>query len=438
MEFSLLSPYTLAERVKSSALERRKEPKALVRRRASSLNCYLPEGTSAPHRRVTGALIEPDSPAMIHAAMTLASSLLHALGHGGVPARILISPARYSDKVLASYCGTLIKAALGEPTMDRISPLLVPYLLGGMTYKGVEDLAHRAAEVMEFFPEPQGKSTMARALSSVGFGADVPHMHNDADLDPDYVEPPRKRYNNLSYQQEFLLNLPPTDSYARLLIERGAYDATLRGSLSAVKVGIINTAEVLMDPAGGEMTVVSAKGRLSADSTPFTFGRAVRRVFEKPWLELDLSGEPESRNADLEILIARMIIQHLSHKVLKTDRLSATTLVGMSLVTGISIANWAEFAVYDLERRGETFITAETVEEVIAMVEVSPHYTCDQRLRAAALSLHHHNTDKLKWARRLQSPNRPLWSSNGAFYVNGIDLKGFHTYKHKPFSLSRD
>lgn len=440
MEFCVLSPFALKDLLRNPALERRlrEKPAGLVRRRASSLNCYLPDGTATPHRRVTGAHLDPDSPEMHRAAMTLASSLLHAVYEDGVPARILISPARYSDKVLANYCQSLAKRALGSPGLDLVSPLLVPYLLGGMTYKGVEDLAHRAMEVMEFFPEPLGKPVMARALGTVGFGVGIPHIHSDDRVDATYVEPAKKRYNNLSHAQEYLLDLPAGNSYARLLLDKGAYDAALRPALTAMKLEVLEEVDRLLSPHGGEMTPFAASKRLLFTPTEQMFNRAVRRVFEKPWMDLDLIGDNDSRDHDGEVLIARLIIQRLSHKVLKSEKLSATTLVGMSLLTGVSVANWAKFAVLDLSRRGETFITEETVRQVIEIAGVSPYFTCAGELEDAAMMLRYQDLNKAKWARRLQSPNRQLWSTRGTFYQNGLTVEGNATYKHKPFSLLSD
>lgn len=444
MEFKILTPYEFAElTAKSPSALRRKalrdRPMGTPPPRSHGLNCYVPDGQAQASRRVTGAHLDPDSPQMFHAAMTLAGSLLDALGHGGQPARILISPASYSDKVLAKYCQGLAKAAFGAPSLDLLSPALVPYLLGGITHKGVEELAHRALEVMEFFPEPLDKSKQARWMNLVGFGSMVPHIHVDS-TEATLYGAKKKTHSHLSHRQEYLLRLPVPGSYARHLIDRGAYDDLLCRTLTGFKAEILDEAQRLLDPAGGEMTEFAAKDRQSVElaDRSMLFARAVRRVFEKPWAELDLSGDNGDRFEDLEVLIARLIIQRLSHKVLKSDKLSATTLVGMSLLTGVSVANWAQFAVYDLRRRGETFLTADTLDEVVSIIEVSPHFNCEQELRGAAVELRYGDIDRAKWARRLQSPNRPLWSRNSKFYQNGIDLKGFPTYTHKPFSLSRD
>jgi hypothetical protein len=440
MEFSLVSPYQLKERLEKPILERLRNKKpAGTRSRRIGLNCYLPLGDSnlrASHR-ITGAHLDPDGPEMLHAAMTYAGTLLDALGHGSVGKRILIGPARYGDKVLTKYCETLIKAALGERTLDLVSPLLVSYLLGGIPISTLEELAWKAMDLMDFFPEPYVPTPLARALPIVGFGAQFPHLHVDECYDSSYEEP-GKKYAHLSLKQQYLLELPAAESYARLLINQGAYPATLRRTLTAMKLAVMAEATRLMDPEGGEMTEYAAQGRRPVLVDDIIFSRAVRRVFEKPWLELDLSGRNEDRISDAEVVTARLIIQRLNHKVLKSSKLSAVTLVGMSLLTGISVANWAEFAVYDLKRRGETFLTAETLDEVVEMLQVSPYFTCEQQLRGAATDLRYADLGKAKWARRLQSPNRPLWSGPGTFYVSGLNGKGLPVYRHKPFSLSSD
>jgi hypothetical protein len=439
MEFSLVSPYQLKAKLERPALERlRNKPPKASRHRAHSLNCYLPAGNESASHRVTGATIGADSDEMMHAAMTYAGSLLDALGLGSKPARILIGPARYGDKVLTAYCNVLIKAALGERGVDLVSPLLVSYLLGGIPISAVEELAHKAVDLMEFFPDPYvPNKQLARQLPILGFGAQFPHIHADECYDASYEEPPKK-YNHINFKQQYLLDLPASSSYARLLINQGAYPATLRRTLTAMKLEVMAEATRLMDPDGGEMTEFAARGRNDLVVDDVVFTRAVRRVFEKPWEDLDLKGTNEDRLHDAEVVTARLIIQRLNHKVLKTAKMSAVTFVGMSLLTGVSVANWAEFAVYDFRRRGETFITPEVIEEAIEMLQVSPHFKCEQQLRGAATELRYNHLAKAKWARRLQSPRAPLWSSNGTFYITGVLSQGGYTYRHKPFSLSSD
>jgi len=433
---------TLSARAVAERYAKRKPQK---KGRASYLACYVPpapdgelrEGADQASRLITGAHLDKDGPEMRAAANLFAGALLDAISSSSQPTRTLLGPAKYGDQVLEHYCSTLIRGALGKPGADVVSPALVPYLLGGVPLKTLEELCHRATEVMEFFPEPLSRYTLANTLQVVGFGAHIPHIHHDECFDDSYVEPTRK-YNHLSHRQEYILNLPRTGSYARILIDQGAYQCTLRRTLTSHKLEIMHTVERLLDPAGGEMTELAARKRKPLDVTPLMFTRAVRKVFEKPWSELDLIGTQDGIFQDAEVLIARQIIHKLTRKANQKEKMSATSLVGMSLLTGISMAAFVEFAVYDLRRRGETFITAEAIEEAIAMVEVSPYFRCEGELRSALTEIRYHPLEKARWARRLRSPSRPLWSTKGDFYVNGMDVNGVATFKFKPYSISTD
>jgi hypothetical protein len=392
----------------------------------ANFGCYLPAGEARPAYRILGSHLGDDSPEMLTAASLFAGSLLDALGlDTGAPERILIGPARYSDRILAQYCAWLQKPAFGLPGADLISPALVPYLLGGIPIKTVEKLAHRALEVMEFFPSPLKVCTLPNALALVGFGA-RPHIHHDVEA--------VKRYNHLSRRQEYLLELPRTGSYARLLIDHGAYAASTREKIAKLQPDIIHEVERLLDPDGGEMGEFAAEQRAPVKITPLMFNRAVRRVFEKPWADLDLRGDQQQFHHDAEVLIARELIKNFA----SADKMSAQTLVGISLLTGVSIANWTEFAVYDLRRRGETFITAEAIEEAIAIAEVSPHFRCGEAMYDAATQIKFASTEKAAWARRLRSTRQPLWSTNGLLYQSGRDSHGLPTFKHKPYRVSED
>lgn len=426
MNFEILTPRAFAERY-----ETRQQAQKVPRKRRETLNCSRPDSTPGPaNRRVLGTHIDPDSKVMEGVAARYAGVLKHAIYEDGVPERLLTGPSRYSERVLTLYCNQLIKRALGKPGVDLISPCLVTYLLGGLTMKALEELAHKACDLMEFFPEPLTDYTLAKSLALVGFGA-VPHVHSE--------EEPVKRFSHFSVRQEYLLNLRAGPSYARILIQDGAYGEALRKIVKEWKDDVIQEVERLLSPTGGEMTELAAKDRpLAPQITDHMFERAVRRVFEKPWADLDLSADPKDAHLDAEVLVARRLIHRLSVRTLKKHKMSAVSLVGISLLTGISVANFTEFAVYDLRRRGETFITAETIEEAIEMLEVHPYFACAAEMRGAATEIRYASMDKAKWALRLKAEGKPLWSTNGMFYVSGLDVNGVPTFKWKPFSLSSD
>lgn len=446
MTFRVLTPYQVKAIEAPKPGKSRKASRGAKRKRTHSLSCYVPAGEGQSSRRVTGAHLEPDSPEMMSAAMVFASGLLEATQQGVGMTRSLIGPARYGDKVLAHYCSHLIKGALGKPNpalRHPVSPVLVPYLLGGCTWTQIENAGQRAMELMDFFGDPNGVPMLHRAISNVGFGEHVRHRHYDTVIkyDADNVAYPaevEKKHSHLSYRQDYLLNLPRDSGYAVLLVNNGAYDEGLRRLLASWKPEIIAEAERELDPAGGEMSEIAGAERCWVKATDYDFQQAVTAVFERPWDQLDLkAGGQENATADMQVLLARKIIHRLSYN----DKATAEHLIGMSLLTGISVANWVNFAIEDRERRGETFITGDEVERIIDLVQAHPAYGCDDELRAALLQFRYEPERmeaKRRFARRLQSARNPLWSTNGLYYQRGFESQtGAPICKPKPFQPNR-
>ena len=406
--------------------------------RKPSLACYTPTGDLQSSRRITGAGLDPDGPEMLQAAIYFASGLhrstINMVGDPGEDYRSLIGPARYSSGVLEKYCGLLIKGAMGPrqqiTTAEAISPLIIPYLLGGIPTKEAEAQCYRAVEVMEFYGEakPPKGFDMQRALNNVGFGVDVRHDRPASDL-------PHNAYNHISQRQHLLVSLPPGD-YAKQLLANGAFGDSLYRLLNSFKADVVTHAERCLDPEAGEMTPLAAKDRIKVSLTEVNYWRAVRRVFEERWERLDLSGRPEHGVADGEILMARNIVSRIS----SNDRLTAEVLVGMSLLTGISVANWSKYAVLDHVRRGETFVSSLEIERAKEMIESNVHYgpIIEQQLVKDMATLRELERGETRWPRKLQSPNQPLWSTSGSFYLTGFDDNDAPLYKHKPFSVRED
>lgn len=447
MTFSTLTPYQVLALEKSTKAV--KNP--VKRKRLTDLGCYIPpSGGSGQQasRRITGSHLAPDSLEMQTAAVALAGSLLDAVNGGHEGVRSLVGPARYSDRVLKVYCDMLIKSALGEGipktavlSNPPVSPKLVSYLLGACPVSVVEDLCWRALEVMDFMPDEQPKNTLNLVLSSVGFGAEFAHRQYDdtvinyTNTNEAVVTEAADKYKHLSAGQNWLLSLPRKGSFGRILLDEGAYEADMRRYIQRRAPEMIAEAERLLDPEGGEMTAYAARDRKSIRASQWTLQRAVSRVFERPWGDLDLKGGgQENAEHDLEVTLARCIIRRITYSA----RMNAETFIGMALLTGVSIANWAEFVMQDIRRRGETFITDEELERAIGIAEVSPYFKCEQQMQQALIEVRYAPAAKKKWARRLQSPTHPLWSANGYYYVDGLDSQGDPKYRHKPFSLTRD
>lgn len=406
--------------------------------RGNKLCAYIPVGDGQASRRVTGAGLDSGSEEMKAAAVYFATGLhrstISMLGDPGEEYRSLIGPARYSNSVLAKYCGILIKGALGPrrrfTTDDVISPLLVPYLLGGVPTKTAEDQCYRAVEVMEFSyePKPKAKADFQRALSLVGFGPHVRHEPGNA--------LPENPHNHISLRQHLLLSLPSGGDYAKQLIRNGAFDDSLFRLMAGFKDDVILHAENLLDPNSGEMTAFAAKHRSKVVLYDVDYWAAVRLVFEQPWDRLDLDGNQENGVHDGRVLMARNIIGRIGYN----DKITAEVLVGMSLLTGISIANWTKYAIRDHKRRGETFVSSLEIERVEEIAGTSPHYSPDlhEELTKDAATLREYERSETRWPRKLMSPNQPLWSRTGSFYLERFDGNDAPVYKHKPFSVRED
>lgn len=437
MNFRTLTAFQVAALEKPKGKGRATPKGGAKRTRSHNLACYVPPGDQQSSRRVTGTHLDPDGHDMEAAAMSFAAGLIEATTKPGAgTVRNLVGPARYGDKVLAKYCQALFKGALGKPseTLEHpISPALVPYLLGGVTWTQIEQVGHRAMELLDFYPDPLGVPTLHRAVSNVGFGQHIRHDHIEA---ADLAAGERANYNHLSQRQAYLLNLP-VGGYATVLIRDGAYNDGLRRQLAAWKPVIMAQAERELDPDGGEMSAMAGAERVRVVATDLHFVKAVNMVFRGDWDQLDLkAGGQENAEADLVTLMARKIIHKLSYN----DKVTAEQLIGMSLLTGISVANWTNFALEDWERRGETFVTEHEVERLIAMVEVHAGFDCEPELRTALMALHFPKERmyfKYKFARRLQSARNPLWSRNGLYYLQRFDEDGLPICKPKPFEVSR-
>lgn len=445
MTFKTLSPESVAGLI---PLARRPPAKGVKRPRGNNMDCYTPPGDVQASRRITGSHLDPDSKEMETAAMYFAEGLLDAVRGNESGVRSLIGPARYSDRILEKYCAKLLKSAMGPQSpflKEPISPALVPYLLGGMTWDGVGELSGRAINITEVDTDlPHEVCYMGILGGALGFGPHIRHNHREYRIsyDADNKEVrtdtlDEKAHNHLSFRQDFLLGLPRNRSYAEVLIENGAYDDALRRKIAKWRPGIMARAERLLDPEAGFMPPRAADKRAPVRVNEANFARAVKKVFEQDWDQLDLvCGDPGTALADAEVLMARLIIQKLGPRM----PMNAYKMLGMSLLTGVSVVNWVQFAVKDKERCGGSIIDREQIEQLITLCETQAGYTdeTDYQLRAGLYAL----TDSVKsltkdrWHSKIYSKSAPLWSTNGMYYEHGKGEHGEPTFRKKPFSPS--
>ena len=160
--------------------------------------------------------------------------------------RSLIDPSRFDNKYLRLYLERLAPFATAHSSASNVAPVsprLAPYLLGGMTMIGVEELCHRALEVLDVFT-PEVDPTLSDSMAAVGFGQYAQHAHHDNvraetfnwRLEEDHDVYLRRREGHtyrdfekvtrcLSVRQHFLVHdMPRTGSFASLLLGGvGAY-----------------------------------------------------------------------------------------------------------------------------------------------------------------------------------------------------------------------
>lgn len=387
---------------------------------------FVPDGYGLNSKlRAVGSHLPADHPDLAKGALILSDSLLATQGMSTAQGNTLISPATLSDSELRKYGERLRDAATMNPDdtpLTMQSPAIVPYLLGGIPLTGVEKLVTRMLGVMEMFPEDED-GTFAASTKAVGFAPGQSHFHTDwrgAQTD-----------NNLSHRQDYLVNEVRFGNWVDTLLMAGAYNGTMRKRMTGIKAGAVAWVQTLLDPRTGEMTEFAAQHRRSVQVTDRDFAMAVLRAYERPWSELDLTGgfTIAEVTRDTEVLLARYIIA----KQATTIKMSAQTLAGISLLTGISMAKFTEFAVYDQARRGETFITGEAIDQALDLLGMSGEARCERAVRDHAISLRYSDgPDRLR-AKRLRSLKKPLWSSNGAFYK--LNNRGF--FKHKMESFNK-
>ena len=398
--------------------------------------------------------------------------------------RSLVDPGQFSDRYLKLYLERLAPFATAHSSISSIdppSPRLASYLLGGMTLIGLEELCHRAMDVLEI-PTPEVDATLADAMSVIGFGEGANHTHVDGtkasafnwklqeDHDVylrrrDKIEPEAasKVTSFLSIRQDYLIHtLNKKGPFAlSLLSGAGAYQGAEQQMISRIKPTVLReVADLFNTPTKEGMTTFIYEQLVDGNMTAYRaaiafddelFSRAVRRVYEKPWSELDFHANSINLGQDVEVMIARRIISRMSsgrRGVKKVICISAVVLLGLALLTGIPVGKWVAFALLDLARRGETFITPETLDEVIEMLGMSEvgmkAGACIAELREYQAALRSTESEyKSRFAWKLRRGTRPFWSAMtygaSSYYLEGYNGKDEPIYKYSfdPY-LERD
>jgi len=386
------------------------------------------------------------------------------------PGRCLIGPSCFSDKVLVQYVELLGPAAL-SPEEDffspPVSPSVLPYILGGITLANVDALCERVFVSLGFDPiDPALKGRMlSDVLCVTGFSPKVQHTFVLADgipaaefnrwpeeNDEDFL----RRMNGVqrggfvsgtnNLRHDWLRRT--TEPFARHLLDFGAASCTLSWRIAKVRPLVIAEALSAFNPQSLYMGRHSIKDIIEVDYPAYVndsvvsdeaFSNAVRRVFEGSWFDLDLEAKRGSIAADLEIVLARGIIGKLSSTGPRSSgpapKISARTLVGAALLTGIPVGKWVRFGIDELERRGESFINLQVLEEVIELIldlgmyneDLGAAARCVDELNEFVTTLRFIEEDaaaepRERWSRKLRAGTDLLWSHKGSngYYINRI------------------
>ena len=482
--FQVLSPEQLAQK---TTPKRRPKPSP-TRRAADTLT--LPEGGHGPLERAYPTAAKGNSEeTLTFLGQNLAATLLQA--NGGVPqpvseapqvileeftrqrGRSLFGPDVLPPKAFKKYLTTLARSALRAsdsspfPAMS-CSPRAIALILGGMSLHEVEVTSEMALEALEFEDQVVDPS-LSDAMAVVGYNPKLPHLHHD-DFDHDqlhrqlpheelgaYTKRMEQLRKPLPYvQQQYSarrqwLASKTQGPFVDYLAHHTGYYADLFQRMRNLKVGVMLDAWEALRP-GSALIQRHSEGRIRefvplGEWERFThpknehFAAAVRMVFEGDWDNIDLSGDPRK---DMVPVMARLIIAHLCKKgklrCRAPARINARCLIGMSLLTGIPTGKFVQFALADLKRRGETFMTADTVQEVLDLVDTSGVFQLatqewmDEMAQLAAALNHDYDPVKALKAQRLRGMKYPLFSGNCYYNVLSVSREGtdYETQKCVP------
>lgn len=387
------------------------------------------------------------------------------------PGRSLLNHRLWPDATLQRYLLHLAPLALSANEASRypasLSPRIVPLLLGGLGFGTLEALAERALSLLGF-EEEAPTQTLTYALRLVGFGPGQRHIHTDnvdlTRLAPYFGELPEVHLARVLADEPPLQPLHfesakhgiarhylrhTVGPFAETLINEELYRFELSRKVARHKWWVVAKTFELFSADSGQIpqasrdAILPAPKWLDATSTThigaYQFAEAVRLVFEGNWWELDFTG---GLAKDIPRMMARLLIYRLSRggraslKNAEATTISARTLVGLSLLTGIPTPKFVQFALDDLKRRGETFLTADAVRRSIQLVDESEQVFhlassrwMEQMEFLAGRLAHSRHEAREKFALHLRGGARLLSSSLGVYQIVGYDRHDDPIYK---------
>lgn len=352
------------------------------------------------------------------------------------PAHSLIGPNQYSDDQLREYLLKLAPYSVGHPDSCHVrppSPLIAGQLLGGILLPEVERQCYRALSILEAYP-PDLVPTLSEAVNLTGFGRGVPHNEPPVEI----IDPRQ------SVPVNYLRSLPRLYPFAFYLLERGAVGGQLAHRIERHRPKVIRMVTEWLTPGAKQSITGFMADQLSIPPmTDAIFYRGVRRLYEREWAELELYATPDRLAEDMEVMAARALLHCLGsgngRTLSKLPKLNRYHIVGLAMLTGITVAKWVEFAVIELRRCGETFIEAAEVDGVIDVIEsteLGTWFQCLDALSGYRAELEFADRTAQKRGQRMRKSSWPLWTTKAtSYYALTEDEDGDRTYSHDPESL---
>lgn len=165
-------------------------------------------------------------------------------------------------------------------------------------------------------------------------------------------------------------NLP----FSHYMLTRGVYEADQAKRIRDVAEGVLADlralAEYLVHPRHA-LHDIQELTELMIDVPGGLYAKAADAVMLGQWDVLRLGHEPGDPDDDLFILLARAIIRRLGCEG-RNQYLEAGHLLALSYLTGISPASFARHALGDFRRRGTTYLTAATLDELAELIRTLP------------------------------------------------------------------
>ena len=378
------------------------------------------------------------------------------------PGRSLFGPDVLPAKAFKQYLNRLAKSALRASDSspfpaEACSPRAIALILGGMSLYEVEVACEAALEALEF-EDQEVNPTLSEAMALVGYNPKLPHLHHDGFVDTTLHMRPgegadeyqarmtrlRKPYPYVQKQysaRRQWLAASTQGPFVEYLQHNTGFYADLHPRLRNLKVGVMLDAwaalrpdsELIQPKSQERIREFLAVGSWTEQVVPKNehFAAAVRMVYEGDWDDIRLTGDP---TRDVEPVMARLIIAHLCKKGSLRGRapvqINARCLIGMSLLTGIPTGKFVQFALADQKRRGETFMSQDTVQQVIDLVDTSGVYHLAQEawmeeMADLAKDLHHEQDGiKALKAQKLRAMKYPLFSAECFYNVHSISAEG--------------